>query len=466
MQKMKPWMKAGAGLGLLTLHPTQYVEAKNNPQEASPNIVFILADDMGYGDLGCYGNQVIQTPVIDGLAEEGLRFTQFYAGASVSSPSRACLMTGLHTGHARIRGNMCRAGGIEGTREGMVGTVRRTSLQPEDVTIAAALKEKDYYSCLVNKWHLDGFDTAAGPLDRGFDEFYGWTIHEPRSHNFYPDVRWRNRERYEIPLNQDGSRADHNTDRSTEEALDFLKRAAQKDQPFYLYLAYNAPHVPLDAKETHLYDDSGLPENDRRYASLISHMDACIGQVLSTLDSLGLTQETIVVFASDNGGAKAAQVEQLNVNGGLRGWKGELYEGGIRVPVIVRWPGFVKPGTTSHVPAYFPDFFNTFLDVADLEHAYTEDGVSLLPVLLKGKKSLGNRFLYWEQFPRTGISQAVRYGKWKAIRLQTDQDWVLYDLESDPKERHNVAKNHLRILKRIERFIASNRTESENWPIE
>lgn len=453
-----------AGLSLGSVLPGNSIaETKSGKAEDKPNILFILADDLGYGDLGCYGNKVIKTPVIDRLSSEGMRFTDFYAGASVSSPSRCCLMTGMHTGHSRIRGNMCRVGGMEGIREGISGTVRRTNLQPEDRTIANVLHENGYRSCLVNKWHLDGFDVNAGPLDRGFDEFYGWLIREPRSQNFYPDVRWRNRERYEIPANQNGMHGDHNTDRSTDEAIDFLKRATGK--PFFLYLAYNAPHVPLDAKDRKLYENSGLPVTDQSYAALISHMDDCIGKVLQTLKDLGMEKNTLVVFASDNGGASAAKVESLKLNGILRGWKGELYEGGIRVPVIIRWPDKIKQGSVSAQPAYFPDFFATFSALTgSSKKKEKSDGINLLPVIEGKRSGIIKRMLYWEQFPAKGISQAVRYGDWKGIRMQEDEPWQLYNLKNDPSETKNIASEYPGVLAKIESFAKSSHVESECWP--
>lgn len=448
---------------------------------SQPNILFILADDLGYGDLGCYGNKIIQTPVIDKLASEGMRFTNSYAGASVSSPSRSCLMTGLHTGHTRIRGNMCKVGGIQGAREGMPGLVRRTNLQPEDVTIAELLQSQGYRTCLVNKWHLDGFDSTATPLDRGFDEFYGWLIAEPNSHNFYPSVRWRNREKYVIDANLNGVHGDHNTDRSTNEAIQFIERMAQgatkegcseavskvignPQQPFFLYLAYNAPHVPLDAKDRKLYAQSGLPEVDQSYAALVSHMDENIGRIVQTLEKLGLDKNTIIVFASDNGGATAAEVKELKLNGNLRGFKGELWEGGIRVPMMVRWPNHIKPDSESDQPCYFPDFFPTFAKMAGVTTPFVTDGVDLMPAL-KGKK-LPNRMLYWEQFPKKGLSQAVRFGNWKAVRLNLDQKWMLFNLKTDPAETHDVAAQNPKVIAQINTYISTARTESECWPVD
>jgi len=475
---MNPYSKIfSAGLGLSALLPSETQAAKpvvENPSK--PNIVFILGDDLGYGDLGCYGNTIIKTPVIDGLSKESMRFTDCYSGASVSSPSRCCLMTGMHTGHARIRGNTCRVGGLLGNREG-VGTVRRTNLQPEDVTIANVLREQGYRTCLINKWHLDGFAPDAGPLDRGFDEFYGWLIQEPRSHNYYPSIRYRNRESFVIAPNLNGNQVDHNTDRSTDEAIDFMKRmsagvtlegcdrAVKKGQPFFLYLAYNVPHVPLDAKDRKLYENSGLPLNDQSYASLVSHMDESIGRVLQTLQDLGMDKNTVVVFTSDNGGSTAAEVEKLKLNGILRGWKGELYEGGIRVPMMVRWPGKIKAGVVSGVPCYFPDFFPTFAALAG-KNTEKVDGVNILPLWVGKKKKLDNRFLYWEQFPSKEFSQAVRFENWKAIKFSKEKPWELYNLKMDPSETTNVANRNPKILAKIQSYTRTCRTESEFWPIE
>ena len=429
-----------------------------------PNIIFILADDLGYGDLGCYGNKIIKTPHIDNLANEGVKFTDCYAGASVSSPSRCSLMTGLHAGHSRIRGNMCREGGIEGTREGMAGTVRRTNLQPQDSTIANVLSNNGYVTCLVNKWHLDGFDPNAGPLDRGFQEFYGWLIREPQSHNFYPTIRYRNRQEYVIEDNLNDKKIDHNTDRATIEAIDFIQRHQQK--PFFLYLAYNAPHVPLDAKSWGDYKNMDLSDNDKSYAALVTHMDECIGKVLSELKKLNLDKNTIVVFASDNGGAKAANTEKLILNGGLRGWKGDLYEGGIRVPLIVKMPDGSSAGKSSEYPCYFPDFLATFSDMTDSYTTLKSDGISLLPEIKKPNSlSDEKRFLYWEQFPSKGISQAVRWGDWKLIRQNIGKEYELYNLRTDRAETLDVATQFPDITNKLAEYMRSAHIESENWPV-
>ncbi|GAB6011468.1 sulfatase-like hydrolase/transferase [Viscerimonas tarda] len=439
------------------------VLAATDGNEQKPNIVFILADDLGYGDLACFGNNIIKTPNIDNLAKDGVKFTNCYAGASVSSPSRSCLMTGLHTGHTRIRGNMCKAGGITGDRVG-IGTVMRTNLQPQDSTVANVLSNNGYRTCLVNKWHLDGFDPTAGPLDRGFQEFYGWLIREPNSHNYYPYIRFRNREEYVIQDNLNDKHIDHNTDRATREAIDFLKR--QKNNPFFLYLSYNSPHVPLDAKALGDYKDMDLSDNDKSYAALVTHMDECIGLVLAQLKAQGLDKNTIVIFTSDNGGAKAAETEKLILNGNLRGWKGELYEGGIRVPLIVRLPDRSNAGKVTDFPCYFPDMLPTF---ADITHSYTTlrpDGISIYPEIKNpGSMDKEQRYLYWEQYPRYGIGQAIRKGDWKLIRQNVDKEFELYNLKTDVEERNNVAREHPDVLRLLAGYMIDAHVKSENWPV-
>lgn len=456
-------------LGTMTAFVEIVLPAQGQGQEyksvkKQPNILFILADDMGYGDLGCFGNTIIKTKTIDKLASDGVTFTDCYAGASVSSPSRCTLMTGLHTGHSRIRGNMCKTGGIVGDREGM-GTVRRINLMPQDSTIANVLSNNGYVTCLVNKWHLDGFDPAATPLDRGFDEFYGWLIREPQSHNYYPSKRWKNREEYTIEDNLNGEHVDHNTDRSTAEAIDFLRR--QKDNKFFLYLAYNVPHVPLDSKSWGIYQDADMSPNDKSYAALITHMDECIAKVLDELKALGLDDNTIVIFASDNGGAKAAKTDKLVLNGELKGWKGELYEGGIRVPLIVRMPNRMNAGEVSDFPCYFPDLFATMVGVTKSNTGLKTDGIDLTPEIEKPGSMISNqRYLYWEQYPSKGIAQAVRWGDWKLIRQNLNKKTELYNLKTDIKESVNVAAENPEIVSRLSGYFKEAHVESANWPVE
>ena len=281
------------------------------------NIIFILADDMGYCDLACYGNKYIETPNIDKLAATGTSFTQCYAGSGISSPSRCALMTGRNTGNTTIRDNFCNAGGIEG----MKGTkpIRRMHLLPNDTTIATVLSSAGYRTCLVNKWHLDGFNPEATPLNRGFDEFYGWLISTVYSNDpyYYPYWRFNNEKLENIKENEGDKHIKHNTDLSTEDAIKFINR--NKTNPFFLYLAYDAPHEPYIIDETVWYDDETWDMNTKRYAALITHMDRAIGRLLAELDRLGLRENTMIIFASDNGAAKQAPLAELGCKGSLKG---------------------------------------------------------------------------------------------------------------------------------------------------
>ena len=293
--------------------PSQIVNAAT-PASASkkqatpdrPNIIFILADDLGFGDISCYGSQYIKTPNIDKLAETGTRFTQCYAGSGISSPSRCSLITGKNTGNTTIRDNMCTAGGLTGYKintKGDTSIVRRANILPTDTTIATVLKAAGYKTCLVNKWHLDGYDPKASPIYRGFDEFHGWLIStvESNSPYYYPYNRFDNDKLIHIKENEHDKHVKHNTDISTDDAIDFIKR--NKNNPFFLYLAYDAPHEPYIIDNTSWYDDESWDMNDKRYASLVTHMDAAIGRLLKALDKLKLRDNTLIIFASDTGAA-------------------------------------------------------------------------------------------------------------------------------------------------------------------
>lgn len=427
-----------------------------------PNVIFILADDLGAADVGAYGSEHIRTPNIDRLALEGLSFTQAYAGASVSSPSRCTFLTGLHTGHGRIRSNFALQGGIEGKKGSAV--IRRPNLLPQDSTIASVLSNSGYHTFLVNKWHVDGFDTAAHPLNRGFQEFYGWLVPEHRSHNYYPEIRYRNGEEYAIDENLNNGRALHSTDIATNEAVELIRR--KKDKPFFLFLTYNAPHTPLHAKSTDAYKDADLPEKDRAYAALVTHLDESIGRVLDEVKQAGIENETVIIFASDNGGSTEAQLEKIRQNGALRGYKGQLYEGGLRVPLIIKTGNKKIAGKKSDFPTYFPDLFATLVELAGAHTSLKTDGVSLLPEL-KSPNSLSasRRSLYWEQYPRHGLAQAIRQGEWKLIKQSAEAEYELYNLKSDLSETANLAIQHPGIVNALAAELKEAHTESEWWPV-
>ncbi len=433
-------------------------EAKSDKNEAAPNIIFILADDLGYGDLGCYGNNDILTPNIDKLAEKGTRFTQAYAGSAVSSPSRCALMTGKNTGNTTIRDNFAAAGGIEGLKNG--NTIRRMHLLPTDTTLASVLGGAGYRSCIVNKWHLDGFNPEATPLNRGFDEFYGWLVSTPYSNDpyYYPYYRFHNDSLIHIEENADGRHVRHNNDISTEEAIQFIRR---NNNPFFLYLAYDSPHEPYVIDDTTWYDDKDWDPNTKRYASLITHMDEAIGRLIDEVDKLGIRDNTIIIFTSDNGAAVQAPLETLKSNGILRGQKALLYEGGIRVPFIVNQPGKV-PSQSLDNQIFFPDMLPTLAALVDAETPKKLNGINVLPLFYGNEADTDNRMLYWE-FP--GKQYAARKGDWKVVSVKKGTPLELYNLKDDITESRNLADVYPEIVAEFQREMEIMRTPSPNWPL-
>jgi arylsulfatase A-like enzyme len=430
------------------------------PKPVHPNIVFILADDLGYGDLGCYGQKRILTPNLDHMAAQGMRFTQFYAGDTVCAPSRCCLMTGLHTGHATIRGN---------------ATV---PLRPQDVTVAKVLKDAGYTTGLVGKWGLGEAGTTGVPNRQGFDYFYGY-LNQVHAHNYYPDYLWKNEEKIAIEGNVvkggvASKRAQYSPDLFTKEALAFVER--NREKPFFLYLAYTTPHandergakegngmeVPSDAP----YSDKPWTQIEKNYAAMVTRLDADVGKLLARLKELGLDDNTIVFFSSDNGPHKEGGYDPKDFDsaGPLRGLKRDLTEGGIREPFIARWPGKVKAGVTTDQVGAFWDFLPTAADLAGAKTPAGLDGVSLTPTLLGEGKQAQHEFLYWE-FHERGPQQAVRMGDWKALRLKQGAPLQLYDLKTDLSEKHNVAGEHPDVVAKIEAYLKEARTPSATWPI-
>lgn len=455
----------------LTLTSALPVLGQANTQKATadrPNIIFILADDMGFGDLHCYGNEFIETPNIDRLAATGTRFEQCYAGSGISSPSRCSLMTGKNTGKTRIRDNQCPVGGRRGikiTTNGDTIYNRRANLLPTDTTIATVLRTAGYRTCLVNKWHLDGYDPSASPNHRGFDEFYGWTISTPESNGtyyYYPNYRFHGDTLISISENQHDAHVRHNTEISTDDAIGFITR--EKDHPFFLYLAYDAPHEPYHMDDTSWYDDNGkMTDKSKRYAALITHMDYNIGRLLGALRQLGLDSTTLVIFASDNGAAVQAPIKELNCGAGLHGHKGQLYEGGIRVPMIVNQPGKVPVRRLNNI-VYFPDFMPTlaYLTGSEKSLPHDIDGMNILPLFYGGNLDTDDRLLYWE-FP--GKQRAARKGDWKAVTVKANAPLELYNIKDDPEEKVNLASKYPDKVKWFDKEMKKQHHPSECWPI-
>jgi arylsulfatase A-like enzyme len=427
-----------------------------------PNIVFILADDLGYGDVGCYGQERIRTPRIDRMASEGMRFTQCYAGSSVCAPSRCTLMTGLHTGHCLVRGNA------------------QMPLRPEDRTVAEVLKQAGYQTGLTGKWGLGEAGSTGTPNKKGFDFFYGF-LHQGHAHNYYPEFLWRNRRKEPLEGNVISAvsgvsekRTQYAGDLFTKEALGFVER--NKGGPFFLYLAYTTPHANnertkadgngMEVPDMGQYADRDWPTPEKCKAAMISRMDADIGKLLAKLKELKIDEDTIVFFTSDNGPHKEGGNDPrfFNSSGGLCGIKRDLYEGGIREPMIVRWPGHVAASSISDLPWAFWDFLPTCCELAGIETLAGLDGVSVVPTLLGREGQKTHSYLYWE-FHEPSSRQAVRFGDWKAVRHKPSGTVELYDLRADVGEQFNVAGQHPDLVARATRMFKEARTDSETWPL-
>jgi len=431
-----------------------------------PNIIFIMADDLGYGDLGCYGQDKIKSPNIDQLAADGLRFTQTYAGCTVCAPSRSVLMTGQHTGHTRVRGNFCHVGGTLGYKNN--NPRRRLNLFDEDTTVAHVLGEAGYRTCLSGKWHIGGYNPDAGPLQRGFDEFYGpltltSALHSP---TYWPPKWYDNEELFDIAENQDGQKGYYKTDLITDYAIRFMER--NQEDPFFLYIAYSNPHSPFDAPELGPYEKEDWPMEEKIYAAMIYRLDSCVGRIRQALDHLSLTDNTIVFFVSDNGPRSEARDDQTRVvkffdsNGPLTGYKRDMYEGGIRVPGMVYWPGKVPAGTTSDVAWYFADVLPTAAALAGAQSPINIDGINLLPNLADPTLASPDRFLYWE-FYEPVFQQAVRWKNWKAVRTGLKGELELYDLGEDIAEQKNLSRENPAVVIAIEKYLVAARVDSEHW---
>lgn len=456
-------------LTIITLLFFSYVTVVFAQEKAEqPNIIFILADDLGYGDVGVYGQQKILTPNINQLAKEGVRFTDFYAGAPVCSPSRGSLLTGLNTGHATIRGNATIQGGIGGKKGKQ--TVYRTNLSTTDYTIGNTLQDAGYTTALVGKWHVDGYDSLATPLQRGFDQFTGWLINYPETYasTYWPEKRYNNGKIVDIAENKGGKKGYYATNIDTDDALAFLAGQKDKKKPFFLMLNYNNPHSPLDVPDQAIYKNKDWPEDMKTYAAMVYYLDQSVARVKDYLVKSGLSKNTIVFFCSDNG-PRSEPTEQLaavaqffNSNGALKGYKRDLSEGGIRVPFIVWAPYLQNLPKTSAVPAYFADIMPTFAAIAGKNAGHKTDGISIYPNIKSSKAKAEDRFLYWEFFEK-GFEQAVRYGKWKAVKRKNTLE--LYNLDNDISEAKNIAASHPDIVKKIENYLLTARTESPYWPV-
>lgn len=463
----RTWGLVLLGLGLI---PGETLAQAKGPRQ--PNLIFILADDLGYAELGCYGQKKIRTPHLDRLAAEGIRFTQFYSGNAVCAPSRCVLMTGLHSGHASIRNN---------------SEVKPEGQQPipaDTVTMAKLLRAKGYATGAIGKWGLGPPDSSGDPLKQGFEFFYGYNC-QRHAHNHYPTYLRKNDQRIPLEGNNGGPTGKQfSHDLLEAEAIDFLQR--HKDRPFFLYLPFIIPHLALQVPEDSLAEYKGKwddppyeggrgyhphPHPRAAYAAMVTRLDRTVGRLLDKLKQLGLDEHTLVCFSSDNGpthgGAGGSDSVFFESAGPLRGLKGSLYEGGIRVPFLARWPGQIAPGRTSDLPAAFWDVLPTLCELGSAEVPATVDGISLVPTLLGKGLQKQHEYLYWE-FPGYGGQQAIRLGNWKAVRQNLNKGRTaleLYDLSTDLGEKVEVAAKHPEIVARLDRLMRECRQPSKLFPL-
>ena len=461
--------------------------------ERPPNIIYMLADDLGYGELGTYGQTQIRTPNLDALAMQGMRFTQHYSGSPVCAPSRGTLLTGLSTLRSQIRDNF-EVGGYPDPDE-----LGQMPLDSSTYTIGTMLQDAGYVTGAIGKWGLGGRESVGQPRFQGFDYFFGY-LDQQLAHNFYPTHLWRNGERVELdneyfsphqvfegddPDDPEQYRQyqgnEYSLDVMADDALRFIEE--NQERPFFLYLPFTIPHVALQVPDSSLMEYDGAFEEEpylgdptylphyrplSAYAAMITRMDDHIGRILEQLNALGLDENTVVMFTSDNGTTYTGGVdaEFFESTAGLRGLKGSLYEGGIRVPLIARWPGHIEPGAESEYVSAFWDMMPTFADIAGVEAPSDLDGVSMLPALL-GEEQSNDRPLYWEYHGLWDGAQAVRMGRWKGVRLGGHDDAnapvELYDLDTDPFETTDVSAQHPDIVEQLRRVMQS-RTPSDYDP--
>lgn len=447
---------------------------KKEAEVSKPNIIYILADDMGYGDLGCYGQKEIKTPAIDQLAAEGIRFTRHYSGSPVCAPSRCVLMTGKHTGHSTIRGNN-----------------PKVELDEIDTTIATVLKNAGYKTAVIGKWGLGEEDSKGRPGLQGVDYFYGY-LNQIEAHNFYIDSLFQNNEKIgignQVTICEKGYAAGvgsatvdkkvYSHDLFIKEALGFVEQNAKS--PFFLYLAVTIPHANNEhevIKDEHgmevpdygIYKDKDWPSAQKGIAAMITYLDKDVARLRAKLTELGIDKNTVIMFSSDNGPHAEGNNDPkfFNSSGSLKGQKRDLYEGGIRVPMIANWPGKIKSGqVTNHISAFW-DVMPTLTEIAGAKTPKITDGISFLPTLL-GKKQKAHDNLYWE-FNEQGGKQAVLKGNWKLVKLdlfKPEKTRIeLYNLETDPSEQNDIAKNHPDIVAELTALLVSEHTDDPNFPL-
>jgi len=440
---------------ILAVLPMESVTAGTKAtRDSVPNIILIMADDLGYGDLGCYGQKDIQTPNIDRLARDGIRFTQAYAGSTVCAPSRSSLMTGMHNGHNRVRDNIPHY---------------EDYLQEEDVTVADVLKSAGYRCGGIGKWSLGTAGSTGRATEQGFDMFFGY-LDQDHAHYYFPEYMDDNDGRFEMRGNSQ-TKEHYSHDLMTDRALRFIRDS--KDRPFFFYGAYTVPHfshpsecptkfaVPTDEP----YSDRDWDQASKNYAAMITRLDADVGRIVALIAELGLTENTLLIFTSDNGAFGGAP-KRFKSGGPLRGHKRDLYEGGTRVPFIARWPGKIPAGKVSDEIIAFWDMLPTLAEVAGADVPGSIDGRSATDALLGGKRAFPHEYLYWDYgHCRPRFAQAVRLGDWKGVRKGRENAIELYNLKDDLAETTDMATARPDVVGKIKAIMAAAYVESERYPL-
>jgi arylsulfatase A-like enzyme len=422
---------------------------------AKPNIIFILSDDLAQGDLGCYGQKLIQTPHLDRMAREGTRYTQGYSGTTVCAPSRSVLMTGLHTGHCPIRAN--REAQPEGQKPLPAGTI----------TVAKILKDAGYATACMGKWGMGMFDTSGSPLKLGFDHFYGYNC-QRHAHSYFPSYLYNDDQRFELPGN-DGKKAGKTYAQQliSDEVVRWVRE--HKSAPFFLYYAITLPHGKFEIDDQGLYKDKPWTETQKNYAAMVTRLDSDVGRLLDTLKECGIDDNTLLMTSGDNGSSfdPKSEVGSLfeQAANGLRGYKRSLYEGALRQAALARWPGKVPAGRVSDEPWAFWDFLPTAAELAGapIPAECKTDGLSLVSFLKGGSAPKRDHF-YWELHEGASL-QAVRFGDWKAVRQGPEKPIELYDLKTDAAEAHDLAASKSDLVAKAEALMKSCRTEHSDWPL-
>ncbi len=439
--------------------------------KGSPNIIFIMADDLGYGELGCYGQQKIATPNIDRLCAEGMKFTDYYAGSTVCAPSRSVLMTGRHMGHTHVRGNAGK------------GNMHIQSLRPEDVTVAEVLKQAGYTNGITGKWGLGDLKPGAEaglPENQGFDLFFGY-YNQRHAHNYFPDHLYRNQQR--VPLANEGNFDEDGAGKATvtkvyahdlvlDESLKFIE--ANRDKRFFLFCSWTLPHGNNEdpkngAPDFGMYADKDWTDPNKLHAAMVTYLDTQVGKLLAALDAHGLRENTIVFFTSDNGPHRESggnNPDFFESSGIVRGIKRDLYDGGIRVPMIVRWPGKVAAGSVTDHVSYHGDIMATLAEIAGVKTPENLDSISFLPTLLGDSGAQKkHEYLYWE-FYEQGSRQAVRFGEWKAVRKPMITGPIeIYNIDADPKELTNLAADRPELVKKAAAIMKEAHVPNPNWNV-